>query len=159
MSEDILVTRYTKAFADKIEVYYNRELIKEYQRSYGENEEITQWQVYLPLLLRKPGATPHTRFFDQLPKLWQSHLKAVDGAERTDALRLLAEIVADGNDDMCDDVLEMAEECGKFDIDSLRQCYLFIQKPEHHPNPLDIDSPKLNFSPDLSVYDGLRGCL
>jgi hypothetical protein len=148
---------YTKAFAERVEIYCDDELVKEYRRSYRENEEVMEWQTYLPLLLKKPGATPNTRFFDQLPRLWQAHLKAVQGQDRRDALKLLAQIVEDGNEGVCDTVLELAGECGASDIESLRQCYLFVSEPERHPNPLEIDSPKLNFSPDLAVYDLLSG--
>ena len=72
---------------------------------------------------------------------------------------LLSEIVSDGNEALCDDVLELAGEYGRMDSDSLRQCYLFISKPENNPPPLQLATapPLLNYRPDLSVYDGLTG--
>ena len=103
----------------------------------------------------KPGATEHTRFFDQMLKLWQEYLKNVKGRERKSALMLLSEIVADGNEALCDEALELAGEYGRLDSDNIRQCYLFIAKPENHPKPLELSAepPLLNYQPDLSVYD------
>jgi hypothetical protein len=69
------------------------------------------------------------------------------------------EIVTDGNESLCDEALELAAEYGRLDSDNIRQCYLFIAKPENHPRPLELTSepPLLNYQPDLSVYDNLTG--
>jgi len=148
-----------KIYFDKIEVFYDRSLIKTFARSYEKNCEVLDWKVYVPTLVKKPGATEHTRFFNQMPKLWQEYLRSVRGNERKSALTLLSEIVADGNDALCDDVLEMAREYGNLDIDNIRQCYLWCSKPEHHPKPLELSTkpPLLNYQPDLSAYDELTG--
>ena len=93
-----------------------------------------------------------------MPELWQSHLTQTTGKERKDALQLLCEIVSDGNAEMCDDALLLAQENGRTDADSLRQCYYMISKREYHPAPLNLDSsPVMNYNPNLSVYDGLMG--
>ncbi|MDR1705476.1 MAG: IS21 family transposase [Clostridiales bacterium] len=148
-----------KIFFDRVELYYDRQLLKTYERSYGRAQEVTDWKQYLPVLLRKPGAAEHTRFFEQMPKLWQQYLKNTSGKERKSALMLLTEIINDGNESLCDDALEMAGEYGRLDNDSIRQCYLFISKQEHYPQPLKLtaDTPSLNYRPDLSVYDRLTG--
>jgi transposase len=148
-----------KIFYSRLELYYDRQLLKTYDRSYGRQQEVTDWKQYLPILLRKPGAAEHTRFFDQLPKLWQEYLKSVTGRERKSALLLLSEIVHDGNETLCDDALELAGEYGQLDSDNIRQCYLLISRPENHPQPLKLDTepPLLNYRPDLSVYDNLTG--
>ncbi len=72
-----------KAFFDKIEVYCDRQLLKTFRRSYERSGEYNDWKDYLPSLVRKPGATEHTRFFDQMPKLWQEYLSGIAGKERT----------------------------------------------------------------------------
>jgi transposase len=148
-----------KIYFDRIDVYYERNLLKSFRRSYVKNGEDTDWKDYLPALTRKPGATEHTRFFNQMPKLWQEYLRSVTGKERKSALALLAEIVADGNEALCEEALELAGEHGKLDSDNIRQCYLFIAKPENHPKPMELSSnpPLLNYRPDLSVYDSLTG--
>jgi transposase len=104
-------------------------------------------------LVKKPGATEHTRFFNQMPKLWQEYLRSVKGRERKSALLLLSEIVEDGNEALCDDALELAGEYGKLDSDNIRACYLFISKLECSPQPLSLgaEPPLLNYRPDLSV--------
>ena len=148
-----------KIYFERVELYYEGELLKSYARSYGRAEEVTDWKQYLPVLLGKPGATEHTRFFSQMPKLWQEYLTSVVGRERKSALALLSEIVADGNEALCDEALELAGEYGRLDSDNIRQCYLFIAKPENHPEPLELKSspPVLNYQPDLSAYDSLTG--
>ena len=148
-----------KIYFDKIEVFYDHCLLKTFRRSYEKNTEESDWKDYLPSLVKKPGATEHTRFFNQMPKLWQEYLKSVKGNERKSALLLLSEIVGDGNEALCDDALELANEYGKLDSDNIRQCYLFIAKAENHPAPLTLSAgaPLLNYRPDLSVYDGLMG--
>jgi transposase len=148
-----------KIYFDKIDVYYDRSLMKSFRRSYEKNGENSDWKDYLPALVKKPGATEHTRFFNQMPKLWQEYLKSVTGKERKSALTVLSEIVADGNEALCDEALELAGEYGRLDSDNIRQCYLFIAKPENHPKPLELSTepPLLNYQPDLSVYDSLTG--
>jgi transposase len=148
-----------KIYFDKIEVFFDRCLLKTFRRSYEKNNEDSDWKDYLPTLVKKPGATEHTRFFNQMPKLWQEYLKSVKGSERKSALMLLSEIVADGNEALCDDALELANEYGRLDNDNIRQCYLIIAKPENYPQPLKLaaETPLLNYRPDLSVYDGLTG--
>ena len=146
-----------KIYYDKIEVYYDRCLLKTFRRSYEKNGKEYDWKDYLPSLVKKPGATEHTLFFNQMPKLWQEYLRSVKGRERKSALLLLSEIVRDGNEALCDDALELAGEYGKLDSDNIRACYLFISKPERSPQPLKFSTepPLLNYRPDLSVYDSL----
>jgi len=133
--------------------------LKTYDRSYDRQQEVTDWKQYLPVLLRKPGAVEHTRFFNQMPKLWQEYLRNTKGSDRKTALMLLTEIVNDGNHTLCDDALALAYENGCTDTDSIRQCYFLISKPENYPQPLTFttEPPLLNYRPDLSVYDGLTG--
>ena len=146
-----------KIYFDKVEVYHDRCLLKSYIRSYEKNSEVYDWREYLPTLSRKPGAVPHTRFFNQMPKLWQQYLADSNNSERKSALLLLLEIVNDGNEELCDDALELARDNGRTDAASIRQCYYMIAKTEHHPNPLDLapDTPQSGYSPDLTAYDSL----
>jgi hypothetical protein len=152
-------TVQAKIYFDRIEVYCERSLLKSYRRNYGKNVEETDWKDYLPTLVKKPGACEHTRFFGQMPKLWQEYLKSVKGKARKSALMLLEEIVSEGNEALCDEALELAEEYGRLDVDNIRQCYMFIAKPEYHPKPLELESnpPTAGYQPDLSAYDSLTG--
>jgi len=152
-------TAQAKIFFDRIELFYEHTLLKVYARSYGRCKEILDWTQYLGTLCKKPGAVEHTRFFNQLPKLWREHLKNTRGKERKSALLLLREIVEDGNAGLCDEAITLAGECGRTDSDSLRQCYYMISKKEYHPQPLILssDTPTLNYIPQLSAYDSLTG--
>ena len=117
------------------------------------------WRTYIGTLCRKPGAVEDTRFFQEMPQRWQTYLTHVQGRDRKNALQLLQEIVRDGNTALCDDALVLAEENGRTDVDSVRQCYYMIARKEHRPPPLRLtdSGPALNYNPDLSAYDRLMG--
>ena len=104
------------------EFFYEHTLNAAYKRSYEKNHTFYDWTRYVSLLCKKPRAVENARFFDQMPKLWQKHLKETDGKKK-DALKLLKEIVLDGNSSLCDEALEMAYTNGRTDADSLRQRY------------------------------------
>ena len=142
-----------RIFAYKIELCYERALLKTYRRCYESKAELMDWTQYLGTLCKKPGAVEHTRFFDQLPKLWQAHLLETKGAERKSALMLLSKIVNDGNAPLSDKAVQFAYENGRRDTDSIRQCYYNIARKENHPRPLMLsaDTPVLNYHPDLSA--------
>ena len=149
-----------KLWFDKIEVFHNHQRLKTFRRSYGRNEECIDWRDYMPLLMKKPHAVAETRFFDQMPKLWQRHLLQVQGSERKSALMLLNEMVQQGHDELCDEVLGLASQHGQANTESIRQCYTFITQPEFHPQPLQLaqaPTQLANYAPDLSVYDALIG--
>ena len=152
-------TVQAKIFFDHVEFYYDHHPVGRYRRSYGRDEELYDWTQYVGTLLKKPGAVEHTRFFKQLPQQWQELLAQSRGQERKGALRLLDEIVRDGNAPLCEDALSMAAENGRTDPDSIRQCYYMIAKKEFRPKPLELraSTPKLRYDPNLTAYDGLTG--
>jgi len=154
-------TVQAKIYHNKVELYHDHALLKTFARSYGKNKEVMDWKQYIPTLIHKPGAIEHTRFYNQIPKLWQEHLRQTQGKERKTALMVLNEIIGDGNEEFCDEVLSFARECGRTDADSIRQCYYIVCKMENHPKPvvLDLDIPTINYQPSLLVYDGLMGGL
>jgi len=148
-----------KIYFDTVQLYHDHQLLKTYARSYKRKEEISDWKEYLSVLVKKPGAAPHLRFFNQVPHLWQKHLLHTKGKERKTALLLLLEIVQDGNESLCNEALELAFQCGRTDTDSIRQCYYLIAKKENHLKPLQLlsSTPPLNYQPDLRAYDCLTG--
>ncbi|MCM1225763.1 MAG: IS21 family transposase, partial [Lachnospiraceae bacterium] len=148
-----------KIYFDHVEFYHDHRLVCKYPRSYGRNEEICDWTQYIGTLCRKPGAVEYTRFFRQMPERWQELFGRVKGKERKNALELLQEMLRDGNIGRCEEALELAEENGRADADSIRQFYYLIAKKEFRPQPLALRTtgPKLNYTPDLSVYNSLTG--
>ncbi|WP_302620495.1 MULTISPECIES: IS21 family transposase [Bacillota] len=152
-------TVQAKIFFDHVEFYHDHQPVGRYRRSYGRDEELYDWTQYVGTLLKKPGAVEHTRFFKQLPQQWQELLAQSRGRERKGALRLLDEIVRDGNAPLCEDALSMAAENGRTDPDSIRQCYYMIARKEFRPKPLELraSTPKLRYDPNLTAYDGLTG--
>lgn len=152
-------TVQTKIFFDHVEFYYDHQPVGRYRRSYGRDEELYDWTQYVGVMVKKPGAAEHTRFFRQLPQQWQALLAQSSGRERKGALQLLNEIVKDGNASLCEDALSLAAENGRTDPDSIRQCYYMIAKKEFRPKPLELrtPSPQLHYHPNLAAYDGLTG--
>ena len=152
-------TVQAKIFYDRIEFYHDHVLVASYRRSYGRNDELMDWTQYIRTLCKKPGAVEHTRFFTAMPYQWQEYLSQTKGQERRNALKLLDDIVRDGNAEYCVDILVLARQNGRSDIDSIKQCYYSLLKEDRTPEPLNLLSqvPELNYNPNLSVYDGLTG--
>ena len=152
-------TVQAKIYYDHIEFIHSHALVATYRRSYGKNGEFMDWTQYISTLCRKPGAAEHTKFFTSMPQQWQDYLAATKGAERRTALELLDDIVKDGNADCCVDLLVLAQQNGRSDVDSVKQCYYSLMKENKTPEPLDLLSqvPVINYNPNLSVYDGLTG--
>lgn len=198
-------TVQAKIFHDSIEFYHDKALVATYRRSYEKNREFMDWRQYMKTLLRKPGAAEHTRFFSSMPAEWQKYISETSGKERKSALQLLCDMVKDGNSDSCDEILNLARQSGRSDVDSVKQCYYSLLKDRKRPEPLGSpgslgstgllesdntsgmsassaesgsyvssgssvshDSteasavldllarvPKLNYNPDISVYDSL----
>lgn len=150
-------TVQAKIFYDKIEFCHDHTLVASYRRSYGKNEELMDWTQYVRTLCKKPGAAEYTRFWGAIPQLWQDYILQTKGQERKSALQLLDDIVYDGNAEFCVDILVLAQQNGRSDIDSVKQCYYSLLKDGKTPEPLDLLSqvPTLNYHPNLSVYDCL----
>lgn len=152
-------TVQAKIYFDHIEFFYDHQPVGRYRRSYKTNEEVYDWTQYVTTLCQKPGAMEHTRFFHQMPRPWQEHLRRTQGKERKDALQLLSEIVREGNAALCEEALHLAGRSGRTDVDSIRQCYYMMTRQERRPEPLHLttSTPVLNYNPSLSAYDGLMG--
>lgn len=148
-----------KIYYDKIEFRHGSEIIASYSRSYGKNEEFMDWKQYIRTLCQKPGAAEHTRFFASMPKQWQDYLIQVKGKERRTALQLLEDMVSDGNAEYCTDILDIAIQNGRSDIESVKQSYYSLLRERKTPKPLELltQVPTLNYNPDISVYDNLTG--
>ena len=154
-------TVQAKIFHDNIEFYHDKALVATYRRSYEKNKEFMDWRQYMKTLLRKPGAAEHTRFFSSMPTEWQKYISETSGKERKSALQLLCDIVHDGNSDSCDEILSLARQSGRSDVDSVKQCYYSLLKDRKRPEPLgspgSLDSPGILGSPGLLESDNTSG--
>jgi transposase len=56
-----------KGFVDRVEICSGREVLARHARSYGQGEYVLDWQHYVPLLERKPGALNNGRPFKGEP--------------------------------------------------------------------------------------------
>ena len=126
-------TVQAKIFHDNIEFYHDKALIAAYRRSYEKNKGFMDWRQYMKTLLKKPGAAEHTRFFTSMPAGWQKYISETSGKERKSALQLLCDMVKDGNSDSCDEILNLAKQSGRSDVDSVKQCYYSLLKDRKRP--------------------------
>ena len=112
-------------------------------------------------LLRNPGAAEHTRFFTSMPAGWQKYISETSGKERKSALQLLCDMVNDGNSATCDEILNLANQRGRSDVDSVKQCYYSLLKDRKRPEPLgspgSLDSTGLLGSPGLLESGNMSG--
>jgi transposase len=146
-----------KIYFNKVAIYHEHSLIKEYRRSYGKKDEIYDWKQYITLLCKKPGALEHTKFYSQIPKLWREHIEKLERSERKTALMLLREIVAEDALDIGNEALAIANLYGKSDTESIRQCYYSLTHETRSLEPckFDISPPIISYEPKLSEYDKL----
>lgn len=68
-----------KAYVDQVRLYHGTELIAEHTRLYGRNEESLNFDHYLDLLERKPGAMSYARALkpSALPPIWLQYLEVL----------------------------------------------------------------------------------
>lgn len=68
-----------KAYVERVLVYKDTELVAEHTRLYGRNEESLNFDHYLDLLERKPGAMSYARALrpGALPPVWARYLEAL----------------------------------------------------------------------------------
>lgn len=146
-----------KAFYDRIVFIYEDRKLAEYPRSYGKNEEVSDWAQYLDTLFKKPRGFEEARFYDSVPPPVRHFVTGLKGKERKLAFVLLREMVGDGHRDLCEKAVEMAAQKGRVDVDSVRQCYCVLANKSPLPEPLTLESalPSLNFRPNLASYDAL----
>jgi len=68
-----------KAYVDRVKIYHSTEQIAEHGRLFGRNEESLQFDHYLDLLERNPGAMSYARALkpSALPPLWLKYLEVL----------------------------------------------------------------------------------
>lgn len=68
-----------KAYVDRVRIYHGTERIAEHVRLFGRNEESLQFDHYLDLLERKPGAMSYARALkpSALPPIWLRYLEVL----------------------------------------------------------------------------------
>lgn len=147
-----------KIYSDRILVYCDRRLICTHDRCYDKNRDIFDWKHYIGLLSHKVSGLEHARFYNQIPKMWQEHVKAVDKKERRSALQLLKEAVINEQVEKSIEAIRQSYEHGRTDTESVRQFYYSLVLENNTPQPCELKGvPLVNYQPDLNGYDELMG--
>lgn len=133
-----------KAHVDRVLLYHGAELIAEHRRLYGRNEESLQFDHYLDLLERKPGAMSYARALKQsaLPPVWLQYLDALRHTytrpekEFIHTLRLLRHIPAQH----VNEALRQSLAMGVFGCDVVRNFALQLKEGGRAIAPLGADT-------------------
>ncbi len=153
-----------KIYFDHIDFIYEGKEVGSFPRSYEKYKAYYDWRKFLPTLCLKTNATLNSSFFNQFPDKWQDYLVKMSEQEGNSGVRsavcLLNDIVQDGHESFCDELIHLGQEQGRTDVESLRQIYHVLIKEEHHPQSLDLSENQkipqnISYDPDISNYDKL----
>lgn len=149
-----------RAYADRIVVVGDGETVAEHPRVFGRHETTYDWQHYLPVLERKPGALRNGAPFAELPaafKRLQAILIKRPGGDR-EMVDILARVPNDG----LEAVLVAVELALEANNPSREHVFNLLSRLQAPPSPDPIaTSLTLREEPQANVarYDTLRGFL
>jgi len=149
-----------RAYADRVVVVADGQTVAEHPRVFGRNETTYDWQHYLPVLERKPGALRNGAPFAELPpafKRLQAILIKRPGGDR-EMVDILARVPHDG----LEAVLVAVELALEANTPSREHVYNLLSRLQSPPAPDPVaTSLTLREEPkaDVARYDTLRGFL
>jgi len=83
-----------------------------------------KWQPYLTLIAKLPRALKYTKFYEQLPQEWQTYLVNCNVPEKSEALKLLSNILKDSEFNQITKAVIIASENGQHpSTDSIKQVF------------------------------------
>jgi transposase len=146
-----------RVYPEKIDVVAHDALVASHRRSFARKETLYDWQHYIPLIERKPGALRNGAPFADMPEPLQQ-LRALllrrEGGDRVMA-KVLAEVPKAG----LENVLVAVELVLESGVPSAEHVENMLNRLKSPPMPEAIDSPlQISEAPiaDTSRYDRLR---
>jgi transposase len=146
-----------RLYAERVELHDDGGLVASHPRCFERGEVIYQWDHYLGLVERKPGALRNGAPFEGLPVALQQLRRAL--LKRPGGDRLMAEVLACVPGHGVEAVLVAAElllESGNLSAEHVKNILARLQEP---PRPATLDTPlHLGEAPlaDTRRYDHLR---
>jgi transposase len=152
-----------KVFAERIEFYIQGNQIASHERCLGKGMEILNYDHYLDLLLKRPGAVPYARplHHASLPPIYlefQDRCKHRPGGMK-EFVRILL-LHREFSPFLVQEALQEAQQKGMFQYDAVRQLLFSRTLPEHRVPQLAFHSdshvPEIHVpSPNLEQYNHL----
>lgn len=146
-----------RIYPERIDIVAHDALVASHLRSFARKETLYDWQHYIPLIQRKPGALRNGAPFADLPEPLQrlrTLLLRREGGDRVMA-RVLAEVPKSG----LEEVLVAVELVLESGVPSAEHIENMLNRLKSPPMPESIESPiPISEAPiaDAGRYDGLR---
>jgi hypothetical protein len=146
-----------RVYPERIDIVAHDALVARHLRSFARKETLYDWQHYIPLIQRKPGALRNGAPFADLPEPLQRLrmlLLRREGGDRVMA-RVLAEVPKSG----LQDVLVAVERVLESGVPSAEHIENMLNRLKSPPMPDAIESPlAVSEAPiaDAGRYDRLR---
>ena len=151
-----------RAYADRIVVLCDGELVAEHPRSFGRDRTIYDPWHYLPVLARKPGALRNGAPFQDwsLPPALTRLRKKLGAGDEADRrfVRVLAAVLDDGLEAV-DEAVREALDAGVSSDDLILNILARRREPPKPPGITTSEALQLRYPPvaDCARYDRLRG--
>lgn len=153
---------WIKIYYDKLEILDEKyKLITTHKRSYGKNQEFTNWELWKDAFVQKPRAFEHCEYFENLPEFFREYFKnQTKSINKKKLLTLIGDFLVKDSLELAMEVLKNNIEQNILDVDSFKAAYLAKLEPNKIYEPLDLTEsiPQvLDIDDDLREYDKILG--
>lgn len=145
-------------YSDRVDVYTENANIARHKRLLGRDEVSYEWQHYIPLLEKKPGALRNGAPFAEMPLPLAQLQAALRRRERQQGDRIMAKVLAAVPAHGLETVLDSVKQLLDSGVTSLEQVLNVLSRLNDIPIPAQVEtSLKLNEEPlaDTARYDSL----
>ena len=147
-------------YADRIDICTENAIIARHQRLLGREQVSYDWQHYIPLIERKPGALRNGAPFADMPLLFAQLQTALRHRERQQGDRIMAKVLAAVPTHGLETVLLAVKQVLDAGVISIEQVLNVLSRLNELPIPEQVATGlKLNEEPlaDTARYDRLHG--
>jgi len=145
-------------YADRVDVCTENTLIARHQRLLSRDQVSYDWQHYIPLIERKPGALRNGAPFADMPLLFAQLQTALRHRERQQGDRIMAKVLAAVPTHGLETVLLAVKQVLDSGVISIEQVLNVLSRLNELPIPKQVETClKLNEEPlaDTARYDSL----
>jgi hypothetical protein len=146
-------------YADRVDVCTENAIIARHQRLLGRDQVSYDWQHYIPLIARKPGALRNGAPFADMPLPFVQLQTALRHRERQQGDRIMAKVLAAVPTHGLETVLLAVKQVLDAGVTSIEQVLNVLSRLNELPIPEQVEtSLKLNEEPlaDTARYDRLH---
>jgi hypothetical protein len=147
-----------RLYSDRLEVCAEIAVVAHHQRLLGRDQVSYDWQHYIPLIEKKPGALRNGAPFADMPLLFSQLQTALRHRERQQGDRIMAKVLAAVPDHGLETVLLAVKQVLDSGVISIEQVLNVLSRLNEPPVPAQVEtSLKLIEEPlaDTARYDSL----